>query len=810
MELQKYEKDNLDLVVKSAGECTVLLKTDGSFPLEKAGKIAAFGNGIRHTIKGGTGSGEVNSRFSVNIEQGLKDAGFEITSGEWLDEYDAMRVAARKDFVKALKAEAKAAHANAMMYSMGKAMPEPEHNLSIKGDGDTAIYVVTRDSGEGNDRQVKPGDVKLASSEIRDILHCNSTYKNFMLVLNVGGVVDLSDVMEVKNILVLSQLGVVTGNVLADILLGKQNPSGKLTTTWAKYEDYSTLGNFGDIDDTDYKEGIYVGYRYFDAVNVEPLFPFGYGKSYTTFSLGDFDVKVAGDKVTVAASIENTGAYAGKEVLQAYISCPVGKLDKPVKELAGFVKSKELAPGEKETVSLEFSIKDFASYDEDTETYILEKGDYVLYAGADSNELSVIEVLTLPQTVTVLKAMNVCGKTTFKDFKPVLVSKPIPSGIPAIVLDGASLSSGEVEFDKEYPVEDIVKKLSDEDLAFMGIGSHDPTKKGLAAVIGNASPHIAGGAGETCSMFTDKGIGYLTMSDGPAGLRLARNYFTDEKGAHGIGTSMLPESMMDFLPKPAKFLMNVLGLGGAKAPKNAEVKHQYATAIPIGTAIAQSFNLDLAKSYGDMVGSEMEMFGVNLWLAPALNIHRSILCGRNFEYYSEDPVISGLFAAAITKGVQSHKGCGTTIKHYAANNQEINRYGCSSNVSERAMREIYLKGFGICVRESQPHALMTSYNLLNGLHTSEHRGLIEDILRSEYGYEGIVMTDWTIAGMNDKRGKYRNALAGETAKAGVDVFMPGSKGDYDHLLGYLKDGTVSREQVEINVSRIYRMIQKLR
>lgn len=810
MELEKYEKDHLDLVLKTAGECTVLLKSDGAFPLKSAGKLAAFGNGVRHTIKGGTGSGEVNSRFSVNIEKGLQDAGFTLTTKDWLDEYDAMRVNARKDFVKALKAEAKSLHQNPMFYCMGKAMPEPEHNLSIKGDGDTAIYVVTRDSGEGNDRQVKAGDVKLADSEIRDILACDKAYKNFMLVLNVGGPVDLSPVKQVKNILVLSQLGVVTGNILADVLLGKQNPSGKLTTTWAAWEDYSTVGNFGDINETDYVEGVYVGYRYFDSVSKKALFPFGYGLSYSKFDVKGINISVDGDKVTVDATIENTGAYAGKETLEVYVSCPWGVMDKPYQELVSFAKSDVIKPGEACRVKAEFSLKDVASYHEGSESYILEAGNYVVRAGVSSVDTTVAGVLVLDEAVTVLKAKNVLGAPKWADFRPEAIKgQTVPQDAKIINIDKSKLVEGIVTYGTDYPVDDIVSNLSDEEIVFMSIGSHDPDKKGLAAVIGNASPHIAGGAGETCSLYCNKGIGYLTMSDGPAGLRLAKDYFVDEKGAHGIGTSMVPESMLEYMSAPLKFLMNAFGLNGAKAPKGAKVMHQYATAIPIGTAIAQSFNTELAESYGDMVGAEMERFGVNLWLAPALNIHRSILCGRNFEYYSEDPVVSGLMAAAITNGVQKHRGCGTTVKHYAANNQEINRYGSNSNVSERAMREIYLKGFMIAVRNSQPHALMTSYNLLNGVHTSEHRGLVEDILRSEYGYKGIVMTDWTIQGMSNKAGKYRNALSGEVMKAGVDVFMPGSKGDYDHLLGYLKEGKISRKQLNENVTRIYRMVLKL-
>jgi len=810
MVLQAYEQNHLDLVLKSAGECTVLLKTDGHFPLSEAGKIAAFGNGIRHTVKGGTGSGEVNSKFSINIEKGLTDGGFEITTGEWLDEYDEMRVGAKKKFIAALKAEAKENHQNPMFYSMGKAMPEPEHDLDIHGEGDTAIYVVTRDSGEGNDRGVKTGDVLLAKSEIRDILKCNEMYPNFMLVLNVGGVVDLTPVKDVKNILVLSQLGVVTGSILSDILLGKQNPSGKLATTWASWEAYSQIGNFGDKDDTNYKEGIYVGYRYFDSVGKKALFPFGYGKSYTSFDFSPAKVSVEGCKVEVSLTVKNTGSYPGKEVAQVYVSAPAGKLDKAYQDLAAFVKTKELAPGESETVTVSFCLRDIASYDEESASYILEKGKYLIRVGCSSVETDVAAVISLDETVTTLATRNVLGKPEFEDFKPESKLSSIDTeGAPEIEVKASEISTDTVPSDVKYPVDEIVSKLSDEEIAFMAVGSHDPSKKGLAAVIGNASPHIAGAAGETCSRYIDKGIGYLTMSDGPAGLRLAKNYFEDEKGAHGVGTSMIPESMLDYMSGPVKFLMKALGLGGAKAPKHAEIKHQYATAIPIGTAIAQSFNEALAESYGDMVGSEMEMFKVNLWLAPALNIHRSILCGRNFEYYSEDPLVSGLMAAAITNGVQKHKGCGTTIKHYAANNQEINRYGCSSNVSERAMREIYLKGFGICVKKSQPHAIMTSYNLLNGTHTSEHRGLTEYILRNEYGFEGIVMTDWVIAGMADAKGRYRGALAGEVAKAGGDVFMPGSKADYINILKCLGDGSLTREQLNINITRIYRMINKL-
>ena len=269
----------------------------------------------------------------------------------------------------------------------------------------------------------------------------------------------------------------------------------------------------------------------------------------------------------------------------------------------------------------------------------------------------------------------------------------------------------------------------------------------------------------------------------------------------------MPESMLEVMPGAMAFAMKLMG-GSGKV--KGEVHEQYCTAIPIGTAIAQSWNVDLAEDCGDIVGDEMERFGVHLWLAPALNIHRDIRCGRNFEYFSEDPLISGQIAAAITKGVQKHPGCGTTIKHFAANNQETNRYNSNSIVSERAMREIYLKGFEIALKDSRPHALMTSYNLLNGVHTSERRDLLEDVLRCEFGYEGIVMTDWVIATMSAGKGnKYAGPDSAKIAAAGNDLTMPGSSGDLKNMLKGLKAGIVSRKQLEINATRIYRMAKKL-
>ena len=805
MELLDYEKQHLETLRQSLAECTVLLKSNGDFPLSAPGKIAAYGCGVRKTIKGGTGSGEVNSRYFINVEQGLKDAGFTLTTNKWLDAYEQTYEAARKQFKQTIKTEAKAKKMNPIMYAMGKVMPEPEYQLHLDGEGDVAIYVLARNSGEGNDRDPISGDIKLSETEKRDILTLNKQYEKFMLVINAGGAVDLSEVTEVQNILVLSQLGVETGAALADILLGKQNPSGKLATTWSAWEDYFPMDDFGDHNDTRYREGIYVGYRYFDAVGKKALFPFGYGLSYTTFSITGAAASVEADKVTVTATVTNTGNFPGKEVIQVYVSCPEGKLDKPYQDLAAFAKTGELAPGASEHVGITFSMKDIASYDAESAAWILEKGNYVIRVGNSSVDTKIAALAVLENTVTVRQVKNTCGSPDFTDWKPSFeIPTTVDTTVPVLVLDAAAFATETVAYDLPHEIDDLVKGFTDEQLAYANIGEFS----GSLSIIGQASKYVAGAAGESTSMAP--GIPTMVMADGPAGLRLSQKFYRDEKGAHAVGQDGLMESILEFLPAPLLWIIKRFG-SKDKTPENATIEYQYATAIPIGTALAQSWNLDLAKACGDIVGDEMERFGVHLWLAPALNIHRSIRCGRNFEYFSEDPVISGKMAAALTLGVQAHPGCGTTIKHYCANNQETNRYGNNSQVSERAMREIYLKGFGICVQESQPKAVMTSYNLLNGTHTAERRDLSEDILRYEFGFRGIIMTDWVVGNgvMNSKADIHPAVKPQLVAAAGGDVFMPGCKADFKNMLQGLKDGSLTREQLQINATRMYRMAKEL-
>ena len=333
MEIFDYEKKHIYYLKENASECSLFLKRNDEFPIDKPCEMVLVGNGARGTIKGGTGSGDVLSRFFKTAEEAFIENGFTITSNTWMDEYDEFRRNSKKDYIKDTKKAARKAHIMPLIYSMGYFEEEKNYNISLDYDGDICIYVLSRNSGEGNDRRNIKGDVKLSDKEVSDILFLNNKFKKFMLVLNVGGVVDLSPVLEVSNILLLSQLGVVTGDVLVDIILGKANPSGKLTTTWAKPEDYPYFNEFGSQDDTYYKEGIYVGYRYFNTICEHIIYPFGYGLSYTDFEIKYVDSNLNKNILKINVHVKNVGKYAGKEVVQAYVTKPNALLDKPYVEL---------------------------------------------------------------------------------------------------------------------------------------------------------------------------------------------------------------------------------------------------------------------------------------------------------------------------------------------------------------------------------------------------------------------------------------------------------------------------------------------
>ena len=794
-EMADYEIEHIDLLRKNAAECTLFLNRNDAFPISKPGKVLLIGNGARETLKGGGGSGDMESRYYTTCEEGLEEAGFKIVSKDWFEKYEGFKKTKHSQFVKYIFQLAEKYDCTADHMSFGAVEPTPEYDISLDDyEADIAIYVLARTSSEGNDRVIQKGDLYLTDSEIRDILYLNKNYEKFMLVLNTIGPVDLSPVKEVSNILLLTPLGVVTGDILADIILGKANPSGKLATTWASVKDYAFIEEFGGIDNVRYVEGVYVGYRYFDSAYVKPLYPFGYGKSYTDFSIGKDSVSNKKDIFTIKAKVTNTGKVKGKEVVQVYVSPSQQNKDKPYQSLVAFKKTKELKPDEEQVLTLTFKLSDVARYDEETASYILDKGTYIVRVGNSSRKTIVFCMISLEENITTEKLKNVGGESDFGDLELKVQYKDDLTDVEKIKLTKDDFTTKEVKYDYKPDYNEVITSLSMEDVGKVCICSF------------NGVSHLFGEAGETVQDIPEI-KNYLVLADGPAGLRLVKKYGEDDKGKYRLCVNPIEARLVDYLSEEEYAKLDTLE---NNKNRKGEVHYQFATAIPIATALAQSFNEDFIEQVGDLVGKEMEIFGVNLWLAPGLNIHRNVLCGRNFEYYSEDPFVSGRIAGAMTRGVQSHEKRSTTIKHFACNGQEFNRFNSNSILSERALREIYLKGFKIAIDSSSPYALMTSYNLINGVHASERKELVRDVIRSEWGYEGLVMSDWfssgsTPIGLANHPAQY----AVNNIKNGNNLQMGGGEKDYKLVMKAYEDGEITKEQLYECASKVYEIIEKL-
>lgn len=820
--MQNYEVEHINLVRAVAPECMVLLKSNGDFPLSVPKKIALYGNGARRTLKGGRGSADVNVKSYTTVEQGLKNAGFDITTNDWLDAYEDAWKCARVHFRQWLKEKIAAGGMDMLMENLSIVMPEPEYDIPLLGEGDIAIYVLSRLCGEGVDRQDVPGDYLLTQTEIRDILQLEKKYKKFMLVLNVGCIVDLSPIAEqVSNILLLSQVGMTIGDSFADVLLGKAYPSGKLAATWAKAEDFCSIGDFGDRDDTRYKEGIYVGYRYFDSVNAKPLFPFGYGLGYTDFNMEILNFKSDGTEIVISVRVTNTGNFKGKEVVQLYVSLPKGRLDQPYQMLAAFAKTKELEPNEWVDVDLRCAMESLASTDATNHIKVLEAGNYVFRVGNSSRHTRPAGVAILWEDVITEHIHAIGGTTDFEDWKPDRTLQDTlreSTDLPIVHFGFKDFKLFEITepvLDKKALA--IAESLTDEELVYLCTGEFEG--EGSQNVIGDSAITVVGAAGETTGRFKHLGVSNCIMADGPSGVRITRQYGVDEEGAFPIESEdsslMEIENKLELLPEAMVKALTAMLPSIQKQDRVGEIHEQNCTAIPIATALAQSWNTEVVEICGDIVAEEMKRFGIHIWLAPALNIQRHPLCGRTFEYYSEDPLLSGKMAAVMTRTIQKYKGCCVTIKHFLANNQEANRFRTCSMVNERTLRDIYAKGFEIVVKESQPYALMSSYNLLNGVHTSERYDLLETLLREEWGYNGMVMSDFMTGdkSQSDEINKYRKFAPAQSIKAGNDLMMPGGKAHYENILAALKgedeECVLSRKEVEKCAARNIMLVWKL-
>jgi len=798
-EESQRERDHRALARNAAAEGIVLLKNEGVLPLQTK-TIALYGAGARMTVMGGSGSGDTHARSSVNVEQGLKNAGITIADTLWMDRFEKQY----RDRQAAWKAEMdKLADSFSPIRTMDMFNAIHEHHAPQPGCApvlsdeltdktDTAIYVLARQAGEGGDRKNEKGDYLLSDVEEESLKLLSTHYPKLILIINSGSSVDLSILEEcrIDAVLFMGQPGMESGNALADILTGKVTPSAKLTDTWAyRYEDYPSAETYSHVNGEtafeNYYEGIYVGYRYFDSFGVKPRYPFGFGLSYTEFTHKVTEIKAQKTTVTVKAVVKNVGTqYSGKEVLQLYLQKPGKQIPCEVKSLVAFGKTESLAPGEEEVLTLTFDVAQQGSFDENRNCFCLESGEYGLLIGTSSETAELSGVLTQDANVVTEKVTNICPEApAFTDLCPPKKNVTFPVETPRYALRAEDFQT--VTHSKFVPqfsqkVQDILNRLSDKDKISLVVGGGYSIK---------CFNNVMGAAGRTATNLLKKGIPNIVLSDGPAGLNVnqAVTIMPD-------GTPRYPEG----LPEDWQWgwLKKVGGL--LKPPKGkGRPVYCYMTAWPNATLQAQSWNTALVEEIGQAVGKEMLEIGVSVWLAPGMNIHRNPLCGRNFEYYSEDALIAGKMAAAVTRGVQAQGGVGVSIKHFCCNNQEENRTGVSENLSQRALREVYLRAFRIAVEEGKPWTIMSSYNKVNDTYVVNDPMLLTGVLRDEWGYEGLVMSDWNAVDQ---------CSYPESINAGNDLVMPGVAPIRKALSKALKDGTLDRCALEISAGRVLTLV----
>ncbi|MFC6323622.1 glycoside hydrolase family 3 protein [Companilactobacillus baiquanensis] len=735
--------DHTKLSKEIAQEGMVLLQNNHHVLPLKTKVVAVYGSGAFATVKGGTGSGNVNQE-TTSIVEGLEKSGFTVTTKSWLNRFQRFYQAKETEYNK-----------DTNILSPAFSIDDPEiHDFK---EGTVGIYVISRTSGEGYDRKNEPGDFQLSENEFSNIKRLSEYYENSILLLNIGGVIDTSFVDQcplLDSILLISQPGMTAGDAVTEILDGTKTPSGKLSDTWTDYQEYPAIDNFG-VRNPEYSEGIYVGYRYFDSFNIKPRYEFGYGLSYAEFDIKVNKISVNEEHISIKLEVKNeSDKFQGQEVVQAYISNPQSDIPTPYQVLRAYSKTKVLKPHEVQQLQFDIKTEDLVIYDEKNAAFVLTPGVYSVRVGNSSRNTKVVAEIKLDRK-TIIKTVehkmcpqvdptkliknNVELSRTFnvplfllksENFRQAdQVQYQDKSDVTTYVVDDRKLpgkyfneeviSRDKIEnlnlidvYNKRISLETFVANLSDKELVDIVEGDLGQDND---SIIGNASSLVKGAAGQTVSN-VQRGIPATVSADGPAGLRLDSSY------------------------------------------KN--------TAWPIGTLVAQTWNRSLIEKMGIAIGEEMKHCKVTFWLAPGMNIHRNPLGGRNFEYFSEDPFLSGTIAAAETKGVQSHAGLGVTIKHFLGNNQESFRNIGNSLIGEQALREIYLKNFEIAIKEEQPLAIMSSYNMVNNYYSGANFEALTNVLRDEWGFQGLVMTDW-----------FSVADPKESMHAGNDLIMPGNSKD---------------------------------
>jgi beta-glucosidase-like glycosyl hydrolase len=897
--------ENVGISRRAAAEGMVLLENNGILPLKKGTRVALFGNGQINFVRGGTGSGWVNTAYTVNFLQGMRNK-----QNEGKIKLNDSLASSYIEWVAA---------GNSGM------IPINSDIRKIAAASDAAIIIISRISGEGSDRSASKGDYYLSDVEIAMLDRVTSAFNKIVVVMNVGGIVDMTWVEKYPKIgaVLMSWLpGMEGGNAIADILCGDVNPSGKLVDTYARsYNDYPSASNFGNGSRVIYTEDIYVGYRYFETADPEykkVKYEFGYGKSYSSFEITDKKAIVENEEIVVMATVTNKGPYKGKEVLQVYYSAPQGKLNKPAKVLAAFAKTPLLGINESITLTMRYPVSDMASYDDTGKTgfksaYVMESGQYNIYLGnsiKDAGKGGIVYSYNLSETRNVLQLTEemvpvypferlvnpLTGETEHSgpsqsEYLNSLIHNIPATGTVSFSATAVSSMTKGVNFESipDTDAQCIAHFNGNEEISYrlnvertgnyfigfiyangrslltniMDVFVND-TKQELNVTMvqtGNGSANewynfthsdmypvrLNGGVCE----IRLKSNGYCgnlktiviadnarAISNLPLAVQVVRNLSGDllqrtslpaTAGSSLFSTAMGRMQLYDVYKEPSKMgeFLSMLtiddlchlsfGHGSTIADGTGTIGslRRYGippmntadgpaglrlavgtTMMPMSTSQACTWNEAILEEIGTEIGIEATLHGVDVWLAPGMNIHRNPLCGRNFEYYSEDPLLTGKMAAAITRSVQS-QGIGVTLKHYAANNQETGRNEVDTVVSERALREIYLKGFEIGVKEGDPWCIMSSYNFINGIETSERYDLLTTVLRDEWGFNGLVMTDWG-----------NNSSPFKEVKAGNDVKMP--DGNPGSILSALHTGTLTRNELERNIERVLNVIIRSR
>ncbi len=752
-----------------AADGIVLLKNeDKTLPITGQTRVAVFGRSAVNYFTVGYGSGgDVVSPYRRNLMEGLLEHGVKV-DGILASQYETWCSRPRN-----VPDEGYWAH---------WPMSNPEMPLKAEDVAaaalrcDMALVVIGRAAGESRENVLKPGSYYLTDRE-KAMLDVVATYfHRVCLVMDCGNVIDMSWTRDYENkltaIVYAWQGGMESGTALADVLTGAVNPSGKLTDTIAvKYEDYPSSQSFGAMAFNAYTEDIYVGYRYFETFAPDRvLYPFGFGLSYTRFRLSS-QAAVSGNQVTVNTTVENVGDEAGREVVQVYVDLPCGTLGNPKRVLAGFKKTGLLQPGQQQVVDVSFDLASLASFDDTgctghKDAFVLEAGNYCVQAGTSIRDVKAV-VCIVKQGLEVVRQLHECNAVRPEHGFCRMVNKGgaldmemVPTANRNLKQDilahlPQELTPGQTEFTFEdvkarrCTPEEFVAQLSDREL--------DDITHGFGLMNDPSGPAgNAGSLGGVTEALKKRGIPTVITTDGPSGIRIRRT----------------------------------------------------CSLLPCGTCLASTFDPEGVEALYRLLGREMVLQGTQVLLGPGMNIHRNPLCGRNFEYYSEDPLLTGKIAAAMVRGIQS-QGVSACPKHFACNNQETNRNKCDSRLSQRAQREIYLKGFEIAVKESDPWCLMTSYNLVNGVWSHYHYELVTDILHDEWGYRGLTITDWW---MQPGAAPEFPAITNDACRirAQVDVLMPGEIQERTLVASLADPNGVTRAEAQRCAVNVIKFILKVK